>query len=121
MARSVLSDPGASTYFDRPAEKLVLEGYRCWTRGFILRSTEPWTEAHHLYRYLLGEDDAVHGIVALAGFVKSLGSCAACPLRTCRSGSPFICRDETLVMVLETVSGSFRSPLAEQQDGPTLH
>lgn len=103
MARSLHCNPGASAYFDRPAEKLVLEGYRCWTRGFVLRSTEPWTEAEHLYRHLLGDNDARHAVVALAGFVKTLGRCAACPLRMFHSGSPFICRDETLVMGL--VSG----------------
>lgn len=100
MAHALQSHTVASGYFERPAEKLVLEGYRCWTRGFILRSTEPWTQAQLLYHDLLGAEDATHAIVALAGFIKTLGQCAACPLRTFRSGSQFICRDETLVMGL---------------------
>ena len=100
MVRSVDFDTGASAYFELPAEKLVLEGYRCWTRGFFMRSTEPWTEAQLLYRSLLGDDDAFQAIVALAGFIKTLGQCAACPLRMFHSGAPQICRDETLVMGL---------------------
>lgn len=100
MAHAFQSETTAPGYFDRPAEKLVLEGYRSWTHGFILRSMEPWTQAQLLYHDLLGPEDAPHAIVALAGFIKTLGQCAACPLRTFRSGSQFICRDEALVMGL---------------------
>ncbi len=85
-------------YFERPAEKLVLEGYRCWTRGYAARSTEPWTEAQLLYRGILGDENGEQAIIALAGFVRTLGCCASCPLRMYRSGSPVVCRDETLVM-----------------------
>lgn len=87
-------------YFERPAEKLVLEGYRHWTRGTVMRSTDPWTQAQILYRRLLGDQDGEQAIVALAQFVKTLGQCAICPLRVFNSGSRFICRDETLVMGL---------------------
>lgn len=87
-------------YLERPPEKLVLEGYRCWTRGYVTRSTEPWTDAQHLYRGLLGNANGERAIIALAGFVKTLGVCATCPLKMFRSGAPFVCRDETLVMGL---------------------
>lgn len=90
----------AQDYLERPPEKLVLEGYRHWTYGYVARSTAPWTEAQRLYRGMLGEADGERAIIALAGFVKTLGACAACPLKTVRSGAPFICRDETLVMGL---------------------
>lgn len=91
---------GHSDYFDRPPEKLVLDGYRHWTSGTVLRSTEPWTEAQRLYRGLLGDKDGERAIVALARFVRTLGQCATCPLRVFNAGSRFICRDETLVMGL---------------------
>lgn len=94
------SYPGPDSYFERPAEKLVLEGYRCWTRGYVMRSTEPWTDAQLLYRGMLGDANGEQAIIALAGFVKTLGQCAICPLRMFKSGSRFICRDETLVMGL---------------------
>jgi hypothetical protein len=87
-------------YFERPPEKLVLEGYRCRTRGQVTRSTGPWTEAQLLYRGMLGDAAGEQAIIALARFVRTLGQCAACPLRMLRSGSPFICRDETLVLGL---------------------
>ncbi|MCR9135550.1 MAG: hypothetical protein NXI27_06130 [Alphaproteobacteria bacterium] len=87
-------------YLERPPEKLVLEGYRHWTRGYAARSMAPWTEAQRLYRGMLGDADGERAINALAGFVKTLGACAACPLKMFRSGAPFVCRDETLVMGL---------------------
>lgn len=93
-------EAGQTAYFDRPPERLVLEGYRHWTRGTVLRSTEPWTQAQLLYRALLGNKDGETAIVALAHFVTTLGRCAICPLRVFNAGSCNICRDETLVMGL---------------------
>lgn len=90
----------SSGYFERAPEKLVLEGYRCWTRGYVMQSTEPWTQAQLLYRGLLGSRNGTRAIVALAGFVKTLGLCATCSLCIFDSGSRFICRDEVLVMGL---------------------
>lgn len=90
----------AQDYLERPAEKLVLEGYRHWTHGYVARSTAPWTKAQRLYRGILGEANGERAIIALACFVKTLGACATCPLKTARSGSPFVCRDEALVMGL---------------------
>ncbi|MDZ5695667.1 hypothetical protein [Chelativorans sp. M5D2P16] len=108
--RNELDDP--CRYFERPAEKLVLEGYRCWTHGYATRSTEPWIDAQRLYRRLLGEENGADAIIALAGFVKTLGVCAVCPLRMFRSGAPFICRDEALVLGL--ISG------IQNADQPTV-
>jgi len=89
-----------TAYFDRPPEKLVLEGYRHWTRGVALSSTEPWTRAQLLYRGQLGDEDGEKAIIALHRFVKTLGQCAACPLGVFNAGARFICRDETLVLGL---------------------
>ncbi len=64
-------EAGQTAYFDRPPERLVLEGYRHWTRGTVLRSTEPWTQAQLLYRALLGNKvrrvSVVSAIVGLGG------------------------------------------------------
>lgn len=100
MPATQIGAAGHADYFDRPPEKLVLDGYRHWTRGTVLRSTEPWTEAQLLYRGLLGDEDGERAIIALARFVRALGQCASCPLRAFRSGSRFVCSDETLVMGL---------------------
>ncbi|MGB3391563.1 MAG: hypothetical protein WBA88_26715 [Pseudaminobacter sp.] len=104
---------GHTDYFDRPPEKLVLDGYRHWTRGTVLRSTAPWTEAQLLYRGLLGDDGGERAIIVLARFVKTLGQCAICPLDVFNAGSRFICRDETLVMGL--ISG------IQNCDEPAVH
>lgn len=89
-----------TAYFERPPEKLVLQGFRFWTRGTVLASTKPWTEAQLLYRGLLGDEDGEHAIIALARFVRILGQCAFCPLKVFHSDARFICRDEILVMAL---------------------
>lgn len=89
-----------AAYFDRPPEKLVLDGYRHWIRGTVLRSSKPWTEAQILYRGILGDEDGERAIIALARFVRTLGQCAICPPRVFNAGSRCICRDETLVMGL---------------------
>ncbi|MBB4303186.1 hypothetical protein GGD81_002229 [Rhodobium orientis] len=91
---------GREPSFKRPAERLVLEGYRYWSSGCATRSTEPWAEAQLLYCRVLGDRDGRQGIIALADFVKTLGECATCPLRRFHSGSRAICRDETLVIGL---------------------
>lgn len=91
---------GHIPYFERPPEKMVLQGFRFWTRGTVLRSTEPWTKAQLLYRGMLGDDEGERAIIALARFVSTLGQCATCPLKVFHSSSRFICRDETLVMGL---------------------
>lgn len=100
MPESVYAASRLTGYVDRPAEKLVLEGYRHWTRGTVQRSPGPWTQAQILYRGMLGDDNGEQAIIALANFVRTLGQCAMCPLRVFNSGSYFICRDETLVMGL---------------------
>lgn len=91
---------GHTAYFDRPPEKLVLDGYRHLIRGAALSSTEHLTRAQLLYRSVLGDGDGEKAILALAKFVRTLGQCAACPLNVFNVGSRFICRDETLVMAM---------------------
>lgn len=91
---------GHTAYFDRPPEKLVLDGYRHLIRGAALSSSNHLTRAQLLYRRLLGDDDGEKAIMALARFVRTLGQCAACPLNVFSPGSRNICRDETLVMAL---------------------
>ena len=89
-----------SPYLTRPAERLVLEGYRYWIHGTVLRSTVPWTHAQRLYRGLLGNADGEKAILALANFTRTLGQCAICPPNVCRAGSMHLCHDEALVMGL---------------------
>ncbi|MCX8997376.1 hypothetical protein NOF55_09680 [Rhizobiaceae bacterium BDR2-2] len=49
---------------------------------------------------MLGDEEGARAIVALARFVKTLGTCARAPLSAFRPGSGLIGRDEVLVMGL---------------------
>jgi hypothetical protein len=93
----------AAAYLARPAERLVLEGYRRWISGAASGSLEPWQEAAALYRTILDDRGATAAVHALSEFVATLGRCATCPLKIFECGSRHICRDEVLVLGL--VSG----------------
>ncbi|MEP0519295.1 MAG: hypothetical protein ABJO09_08915 [Hyphomicrobiales bacterium] len=90
----------AERYFNRPPERLVLDGYRHWTFGFMAGDMDSWQAAWGLYSKMLGTRNGRAALDALSNFVKTLGTCAACPLRMFKQGSPHICRDETLVLGL---------------------
>lgn len=87
-------------YLQRPAEHLVLHGYRCWTRGIALSSRMPLIEAEALYGDLLGARTGRAALDALAEFVATTGLCARCPLRMLRPGTKALCRDEAMVLGL---------------------
>lgn len=101
MSAAILdSDACAGGYFERPAEKLVLEGYRRWTAGYESGSVVPWEMALALYSEILGESGGRQVLAELAHFVRTLGRCAACPLRAFPFGSRHVCRDECLALGL---------------------
>lgn len=87
-------------YFERPPEKLVLEGYRRWMAGFETGSVVPWELTFSLYTGLLGSERGRRALSELSHFVRTLRSCAACPLRSFPFGAHHICRDECLTMGL---------------------
>lgn len=87
-------------YFERSAEKLVLEGYRHWTAGYDTGSVVPWEMAWSLYTDILGSADARIALAQLSNFVRTLGRCANCPLRAFPFGARHICRDECLTLGL---------------------
>lgn len=90
----------AERYFNRPPERLVLDGYRYWTFGFIAGEMEPWQDAWGLYSKTLGVKNGRAALDALSKFIQTLGACSTCPLRMFKQGSPHICKDETLVLGL---------------------
>lgn len=87
-------------YFERPAEKLVLEGYRHWTAGFDTGSVVPWEMAWGLYSEILGNSAARVALAELSHFIRTLGRCAHCPLRAFPFGAHHICREECLTLGL---------------------
>ena len=87
-------------YFERQPEKLVLEGYRRWMAGFDTGSVAPWELTFSLYTGLLGSEHGRRALAELSHFVRTLRSCAACPLRSFPFGAHHVCRDECLTMGL---------------------
>lgn len=87
-------------YLDRPAEMLVLEGYRNWTDGILRQSKDPWWKARMLYSSELGATDGPQTFQALSDFIETLGLCANSPLKTQPTGSEGLCRDEVLILGL---------------------
>lgn len=94
------TDGSTARYFARPAERLVLEGYRYWSFGTATGTTKPWEDAVDLYLDILGRQGSKGAIYSLSEFVGALGRCATCPLKMFRNGSNHICRDEALVLGL---------------------
>jgi hypothetical protein len=87
-------------YFDRPPERLVLEGYRRWLAGFESGSVTPWEMAEALYEELLGAAEGRRVVAELSHFVRTLRRCAACPLRSFPFNAHHVCRDECLALGL---------------------
>jgi len=90
-------------YFTRPAERLVLEGYRQWSVGLETESAIPCEMAWDLYVATLGPADGQNALSELANYVKTLRNCASCPLRSFPFKSRHLCTEECLTMGL--VSG----------------
>lgn len=87
-------------YLTRPPERLVLEGYRHWTKSVVTSSPAPMDDASDLYRQLLEPRFARPAFVAMADFVHTLGLCAKCPLHMFATNTPNICTDETMILGL---------------------
>ena len=90
----------ASRYISRPPERLVLEGYRHWTKSVVTGSPVHMDDARELYREVLGTHLCRPAFVAMADFVHTLGVCAKCPLHMFATNTPDICTDETLILGL---------------------
>ena len=93
-------DPHDGCYFERPPERLVLEGYRRWLAGYDSGSVTPWEMTQALYEELLGAAEGRHVLAELSHFVRTLRQCAACPLRSFPFGAHHVCRDECVALGL---------------------
>ncbi len=87
-------------YLQRRPERLVIEGYRRWTTGFVTGSIVPWEMARELYCEVLGEQDGVAALNSLSQYVRTLKKCATCPLRSFPHNSSHLCMEECLTMGL---------------------
>jgi len=101
-------------YFERPPEKLVLEGYRRWMAGFETGSVVPWETAWEVYAEVLGPIEARRALGELSYFIRILRQCAACPLRSFPFGAHHVCRDECLTLGLVAALQNGDSPAAHK-------
>ena len=90
-------------YQNRASEHLILEGYRRWSSGIITGDYTHWQDVWNMYAVSLGAREGRIALDALVRFTKTLGLCAACPLKTSPVGCYSLCRDEVLILGL--VSG----------------
>lgn len=104
MSGIVHRDPFATghngDYFERRAERLLLEGYRHWTAGFQTGSITPWEMGWSLYVETLGQEKADLLTADMQAFVRTLKLCGACPLRAFPFNSRHLCLEECLTIGL---------------------
>lgn len=87
-------------YLARTPERLVLEGYRHWIAGYDNNSVIPWELAWSLYERLLGAEQAKTALAELSNYIRIVGRCATCPLRSFPSGAHHLCREECLTLAM---------------------
>lgn len=87
-------------YLVRIPERLVLEGYRHWIAGYDHNSVIPWELAWNLYESILGVDQAKTAVAELSHFIRVVGRCTTCPLKSFPSGAHHLCREECLALGL---------------------
>ncbi len=87
-------------YLARTPERLVLEGYRYWIAGYDNNSVIPWELAWSLYERILGAEQAKSAVAELANYIRIVGRCATCPLRSFPSGAHHLCREECLTLAM---------------------
>lgn len=101
-------------YFEQPAEKLVLQGYRYWTYGWTNYSEPHLAAGWALHNKLIeNESHAREVLDALSLFVKVLDKCASCPLKALPANSHTLSRDEGLVLGLISSIQNGNDHLAE--------
>lgn len=88
----------AEDYLNRPAERLVIEGYRLLAGATSDGGTPSLSGTLCLYQNELGVSAGAEAAAALERFMTSLKACAINPLTAYRPGSRFISPDEVLVL-----------------------
>jgi len=91
---------GACSYLDRPAERLVIDGFRLWIAGYQKGDIEHWSAAWNLYAAELGPTGGRAALSGLAAFVAAVLAWRVEPVRCFASGCPHVCRDECLAAAM---------------------
>jgi hypothetical protein len=92
------------TLFDRPAERLVLEGFRRWISGYATGDLTHWEEVWNLHATALGSRDARIVVDRLARFVRIVRDWSVCPISCFPGGCRHICRHECFALAMVAAS-----------------
>ncbi|MEP6356618.1 MAG: hypothetical protein ABJ081_08045 [Hyphomicrobiales bacterium] len=95
-----MTHSSASKYLGKMPETLVLKGYRYWSLGIATQDADLWNKAWNLFATKVQKESAKACMHALIIFIKTLGVCATCPLKTLQPACEELCRDECLVLGL---------------------
>ncbi len=61
-----------ASLLDRPAERLVIKGFRCWVAGYEFGDIDCWETAWDIYLEILGSEQAKPVLSALQYWVRTL-------------------------------------------------
>ena len=92
------NDPG--TLLDRPAEKLVITGFRCWMAGYELGDIECWEIAWTEYAKILGPQNARSALSELQYWVRTLRQVTTREITCFPYCCKNICKDECMALSL---------------------
>lgn len=88
------------TLMDRPAEKLVMTGFRCWMAGYELGDIECWEIAWIEYANVLGPKDARSALSELQFWVRTLRKVTKREITCFPHCCKHVCRDECMALSL---------------------
>ncbi|SER15076.1 hypothetical protein SAMN05216548_11225 [Faunimonas pinastri] len=96
--------PRQGGLFERVPERLVLQGFRLWTAGYVSGDLKQWDDVWTIYTEALGGVRARPLVEHLAQWVASIRAWSVGPIRCFPGSCPHICRDECFA--LATISAS---------------
>lgn len=92
--------PDSVPLFDRLPERLMLDGFRCWIKGYATGDHRHWEEAWRLYVASLGPHHARPLVDRLAWFVRTVSKWSVCPVACFPGGCRHICRHECFALAM---------------------
>ncbi len=92
--------PSWGSYFARPAERLVLDGYRSLQSARNSQRQDDFDAASKFFHSLLPARMAKSALQALVVFVSQLAACNGCPLKSFPAETHHVTRYEVLLLGL---------------------
>lgn len=113
----------------RQPERLVVEGFRHWLKGYDTGSIDCWELGWALFAREIGPRDARRLLAYLSCWIRELRRASDRPFMSLPYGCPCLCRDECLVLGLvsalqhgdaETVGFASRHLLGDRSRDATI-